>query len=156
MNTVQYIMLCWRPSSLGCLWGSLGLLWNVLGFPLAPFGTPMGSTSPSWSNCGTPCGRLACLWLPLTSFGVPFLDALGLFLSPFRMPLAPFVSLWGAFGSLWPSFGVASACLGIPWSNYWIFYEMSFSFASKCCSDPPSTRAGGQDYGSTQTPSKHS
>ena len=29
------------------------------------------------------------------------------------------------------------------------------SGVSKCCSDPPSTRAGGQDDGSTQTPSNY-
>ena len=140
-------MLRWLPLGVfgvpwACFGTSLDSLWLTLGCPWAPLRRP-------GALVGTP-------WLPLSPFGLRLLGTLGLPLSPFRMPLAPFVSLWGAFGSLWPSFGVASACLGIPLSNYWIFYEMSFSFASKCCSDPPSTRAGGQDYGSTQTPSKHS
>ena len=50
-------------ASLGCLVGAMGLLWNVLGLPLAPFEMRLGSTSPSRSTCGIPCGRTGFLWL---------------------------------------------------------------------------------------------
>ena len=133
-------------------WTRVGSLWGALGLPLDPFGRP-------WPPLGHHLGPFWVLWLPLAV-------------------------IWVLFGSIWPSLGLPLAFLGLPGcSGFTLGFILRANvaqvprlrtksslgeFASwsrgsrgsrlngvmKCCSDPPSTRAGGQDdVSSKQTPS---
>ncbi len=135
----------------GCLWGAFGFLWADFGLLLGPFGS-------LWGALGLP---LAVLWGPCGRFGAPVGSLWGA-LGTCGIPLG---HLWGLFG---PSSEVCckldvtfrAKCSQVPR----LATESSlpeFSSGSRRypplpaatpgsgvrnrCSDPTSTRAGGQD-----------
>jgi hypothetical protein len=140
--------------------GSFLIYFELLGLPLPPFGSLWGASALPW-------GALGLLWDPL---GPPW-DALGI--------------LWGTLGSLGMALGSLGVPLGVFWatlgdlgvpgappqknearaprlrtrSNLGEFARRSRRSGRngviKCCWDPPSTRAGGQDYTSfTNSPNR--
>ena len=119
--------------ALGLPWGGLGLLWDPLGPPMASLGCP-------WAHLGCPWAPSECLWLPLGC-------------------------AWASFGRLWVSLDIPGGppqkkVAQVPRlrtrSSLGEFAQRSRGSCRsrgspgngvmKCCSDPPSTRAGGQDY----------
>ena len=101
------------------------------------------------------------LWLPLAPFGSPW-RALGLPLPVLQGPFGEPLGHIGNFIENWTSFTEKCVKFTKLYSkhSFWEFAPgatgapgASGSGVMKCCSDLPSTRAGGQDDGSKQTPS---
>ena len=155
----------WTP--FGSLWGALGLhfavpehLWDPLwaaGVPLAPFvslwgafvGCPWAPFVSLWDAFGSLCLPLGCLWLPLAvlwgPFGLPW-DPLGQLLDFLKSKLHCCEQMCKnhcktqqdlAFWNLPPEPAESP--------------ESPEVVSASAAQTPPSTRAGGQDDGSTQT-----
>ena len=115
--------------SFGLLWVSLERLWRPLGRLWPPF-----SLGSPWALSGRPLGAFGSLW-----------PALGRSLALFGQPLGHtgnFIENWTSFTEKCVKFTKLSSKIG-----FCVFARGSRrSGGMKCCSDPPSTRAGGQDY----------
>ena len=134
------------------------------GRPWTDFGILLVTRVALWLPLGAPFGSL---WLPLGALGLPS----GV--------------IWVAFGCQWPSLGPllpSWGSLGAP-GSIWIPFSEEMLLKYRACAQnlafwnlpadaadaaeppevvsasaaqtPPSTRAGGQDDGSTQTPLNH-
>ena len=123
-------------ASLGCLWDPLGCPWAPLGCPWAPLGCPWAPLGCPWAPFGCPWAPLRCPW---TALGCP----------------------WGPRGAPWGQIPTNGQILVSNTEKCVKFMKLSSKisfcvFASglsgfpgsavmECYSDPPSTRAGGQD-----------
>jgi len=115
---------------------SFGCLWNAFGAPWADFGFHFDSLGSPWALSGRPLGAFGPLW-----------PALGPPLALFGQPLGHI----GNFIEIWMSFTEKCVKFTKPYSKitFCVFARRSRrshgSGVMKCCSDPPFTRAGGQD-----------
>ena len=138
---------------MGCL-GCLCLPLAPSGCPWAPLGCPRAALGSPWASLGCPWAHLGCPW------------------APSECPWLPLACAWASFGRPWvsletpgrpPQKKVAQVPRLRTRSSLREFARWSRrsrrsrwspgNGVMKCCSDPPSTRAGGQDYMSSQTPS---
>ena len=129
---------------LGSHWAPFASLWPPLWCPWAPLRCPRATLGSPWAPLGRP-------WAP---FGYPW--------APLGCPWAPLGCLWASSGRPWVSLGIPG---GPPQKNVAqvprlrtrsslgefaplvrLVRLVRRSGVMKCCSDPPSTRAGGQDY----------
>ena len=115
-----------------------------------------------FGHSGCPLGPFDSLWLPLGALGLPS-----------GVIWVAFGCQWPSLGPLWPSWGSLGALgpIWIPFSEEMLlkyracaqnlaFWNLPADAAepaevvsASAAQTPPSTRAGGQDDGSTQTPS---
>ena len=118
---------------------SFGCLWNAFGAPWVDFGLRFDSLGSPWALSGRPLGAFGSLW-----------PALGPPLALFGQPLGHignFIENWTSFTEKCVKFTKLSSKYGF--CVFARFARLSHgsrrSGGMKCCSDPPSTRAGGQD-----------
>ena len=115
---------------------SLGVPYGSHGTPLGSFGVPLGSFGMPLGSFGVPLGSFG---VPLGSLGVP----LGLFWGPLGdlgVPGAPAQKNVAQVPRLRTRSSLGEFARGIRLSR-----GSRGSGVMKCCSDPLSTRAGGQD-----------
>ena len=116
---------------------SFGCLWNAFGAPWVDFGLRFDSLGSPWALSGRPLGAFGSLWpalgLPLALFGEP-LGHIGNFIenwTSFTEKCVKFTKLSSKTSFLEFATGASSAS------------DIRGSGVKKCCSDLPSTRAGG-------------
>ena len=122
-------------------WAPFASLWLPSGCPWAPLGCPRAALGSPWASLGCPWAHLGCPW------------------APSECPWLPLGCAWASFGRPWVSLEIPGGppqkkVAQVPRlrtrSSLREFARRSRwsrgNGVMKCCSDPPSTRAGGQDY----------
>ena len=127
LYTLGCLDSCWLP--LGCRWAPFGSLWAALASSRPSFGSLLGPLAALGRHLGPIRVHLAFPWPPFGLPGAPWVPGLTLdFILRANVAQVPRLRTKSSLGEF-ASWSRGSRLNGV----------------MKCCSDPPSTRAGGQD-----------